>query len=555
MPVAVRTIEPAPQGGPDAHTNPSAPPISDIPLAKPRRVLPPRLGHYSAPDLNAIDLEAKQGASVRSLWQRYAANSPAPLRYAAFARRYEKWRAARSSGGEFNPAIPNHQPSENTECPPLDQISRPRKAPASKPTRYTAPDLASIDCKVLQGVALKSLWEEYSAKASKPVRYKSFTRIYQRYVASKAPRPEIAPGIPDYTPAENAVAESYWGDRADPHSTMHVLAGFGCSLNVEHGVLVAFDTGVVRKFEPTGHRLSAIVFGSFGGVISTAAIQWCAVRGITIIVLDYHGGMVSVTAPITPANIANRRAQFAADPLVIAKAILRQKLAGAIHISKQSEFAFGLACAQISTARNVETLLQIEGTAALDYWGQWQLALRHHARGWPQSWSEFHNRGSVISGSSQHATHPVNAILNYAYSVAAGLCVRSLIAAGFDPCAGYLHVDRHGRYSLAYDLLELLRPEIDHAILPWIASHSWRRADFPVTTSGIVRVHPNLARVVMQRTAAAVPPARVDKAADWLRDRICTGRSHRVAVAALLGAIPGPAVTYTAPKDRTYDCT
>src|SRR5579864_472242 len=52
-------------------------------------------------------------------------------------------------------------------------------------------------------------------------------------------------------------------------------------------------------------------------------------------------------------------------------------------------------------------------------------------------------------------------ILNYSYGVAAGMCVRSLISIGLDPCAGFLHADRTGRYSLAYDLMELLRPEID----------------------------------------------------------------------------------------------
>jgi hypothetical protein len=53
-----------------------------------------------------------------------------------------------------------------------------------------------------------------------------------------------------------------------------------------------------------------------------------------------------------------------------------------------------------------------------------------------------------------------------------------------------------------------------------VAAHRWRRADFPVTRSGIVRVHPNLARVVMQRTAAAVTPGMVDKATAWLADTV-----------------------------------
>jgi CRISPR-associated endonuclease Cas1 len=165
-------------------------------------------------------------------------------------------------------------------------------------------------------------------------------------------------------------------------------------------------------------------------------------------------------------------------------------------------------------------LLQAEAVAAVNYWSQWQFSLKYHPRGWPSSWCNFDGRASAISHGPEHSTHPANSILNYVYSVAAGLCVRSLFAAGFDPGIGYLHLDREGRYSLAYDLLELLRADIDNSMLPWIASQKWRRADFPVTTTGIVRCHPNLVRVIMQRTAATITPALVDKAAAWLADTV-----------------------------------
>jgi len=53
-------------------------------------------------------------------------------------------------------------------------------------------------------------------------------------------------------------------------------------------------------------------------------------------------------------------------------------------------------------------------------------------------------------------------------------------------CAGFLHADL---------LLELLRPRIDRAVLPWVAEHGSARADFPVTRAGIARVHRNLTLV------------------------------------------------------------
>ena len=95
--------------------------------------------------------------------------------------------------------------------------------------------------------------------------------------------------------------------------------------------------------------------------------------------------------------------------------------------------------------------------------------------------------------------HPVNAILNCAYSVAAAQLTRALAASGLDPAAGYLHQPKDLRASLSYDALELLRADIDTRILSLLASRIWQRSDFLVPPHGIVRLTPSLARTVMGR--------------------------------------------------------
>jgi CRISPR-associated protein Cas1 len=110
----------------------------------------------------------------------------------------------------------------------------------------------------------------------------------------------------------------------------------------------------------------------------------------------------------------------------------------------------------------------------------------------------------------------VNAILNYAYSVVAAQVTRTLQAGGFDSAAGFLHADAEGRHSLTYDVMELLRAEIDNAILPWVAYHTWKRPEFPVTPEGVVRLQPTLAAVVAQR--AMREQREVDAAVGWLRN-------------------------------------
>jgi hypothetical protein len=52
----------------------------------------------------------------------------------------------------------------------------------------------------------------------------------------------------------------------------------------------------------------------------------------------------------------------------------------------------------------------------------------------------------------------------------------------------------------------------------WIASHTWKRPDFPVTPEGVVRLQPTLAAVVAQK--AALPQRDIDRVISWLADVI-----------------------------------
>ncbi len=421
------------------------------------------------------------------------------------------YNSAMSAAARARPVSTPPQPT------PANALAKPvRRRYPPRLASYTLPDFEAVDLQIQAGSTVAAAWRRYAEGAHRPIKFQAFALRYRGWLRDRKPQPDMVPGIPNYTSAENIAADEFWSNRSDPTSSILTLTGFGCSLSVRDGFLIAFDTGVTRKYEPTGHCISAVVFGAFGGVISTGAIQWCAIRDIPIITLDYHGNLISVSAALSPNNINTRRAQFAADPLMVARVILLQKIAGGRRIGRIAEITHARVANQIRNAPDIPNLLQIEAQTALGYWGAWRFPLKHHSRSWPISWQQFDGRTSMISHGPEHATHPVNAILNFVYSITAGLCVRSLIAAGFDPCIGLLHQDREGRYSLAYDLLELLRADIDNSILPWVASQKWRRADFPVTSTSVVRLHPSLTRVAMQKAAAAVTPDTVDKAAAWL---------------------------------------
>jgi CRISPR-associated protein Cas1 len=202
----------------------------------------------------------------------------------------------------------------------------------------------------------------------------------------------------------------------------------------------------------------------------------------------------------------------------MAKAILQQKLSGQRRIGKLPSKTYQSALLEAKTARMVDEVVRIEGRAALEYWSNWRFELKHKKRNWPSQWMRFEYRASLISGGPRHATHPVNAILNYAYSVAAAQLTRSLIAFGFDSTAGFLHADAQGRHSLTYDALELVRADIDARILPWVASHTWKRADFPVTPEGVVRLQPTLAAYVAEQ--ALLAQSEICRVVEWLKVKL-----------------------------------
>lgn len=96
-------------------------------------------------------------------------------------------------------------------------------------------------------------------------------------------------------------------------------------------------------------------------------------------------------------------------------------------------------------------LMGMEGRAAQKYWKAVKLVLPEKY-GFP---------GRVGRG----ATDPVNAALNYGYGILYGQVERSLVLAGLDPFAGFLHVDRPGKPSLTLDYIEEFRPVIvDRAV-------------------------------------------------------------------------------------------
>ena len=99
------------------------------------------------------------------------------------------------------------------------------------------------------------------------------------------------------------------------------------------------------------------------------------------------------------------------------------------------------------------------------------------------------------------AAGPVNAMLNYGYTLGESVARHACQIVGLDPALGVMHTDKPHRDSLALDLLEALRPTIDRTALQLLASRRFCYLNFTGTPQGQVR----LTETVTYPLAASMP--------------------------------------------------
>ncbi len=127
---------------------------------------------------------------------------------------------------------------------------------------------------------------------------------------------------------------------------------------------------------------------------------------------------------------------------------------------------------------------------------QWTAAGRYPV---PDDWHSYRSRSSILTGKKAKnwkASHPINAMLNYAYAVRVAQLQIEAVADGFDPFAGIMHHSRPDFLPYAYDLIEPERPKVDAAILGFAQNRKFFGADFVLGKDGVCRLSPQLARAV-----------------------------------------------------------
>jgi len=317
-----------------------------------------------------------------------------------------------------------------------------------------------------------------------------------------------------------------------PRHGVVTLFGYGIVARVDRGHLIVEDgIGAARRvarFPRVRHGLERLVVIGSDGVVSLAALRWLADQDAAFVMLDRDGSVLATTGPVRPSDSRLRRAQALAShsgaALQIARKLLNQKLSGqeqlAHDVLKDSSAvnAIALAGSALATAETISAICFFEAKAAAAYWSAWRAIPVSYPKAdlgrVPDHWRTFGTRHSPLTGSSRLAVNPANAILNYLYAMLETETRLAITALGLDPGLGFWHVDTDARDSLACDLMEPVRPQVDAYLLDWITREPLRREWFFEQRDGSCRLTAPLA-VRLSETALAWNRA-VAPFAEWV---------------------------------------
>jgi CRISPR-associated endonuclease Cas1 len=324
----------------------------------------------------------------------------------------------------------------------------------------------------------------YAATAGRPYARSTFALMLRQAVAIE----------PNSAATDDGPPIDQWRDRAPVKPRILSLSPAG-GLRVKAGVLIVFDGERTLTYTKAAKPPLAIILSSAGGFVSMEAVRFCARARIAIVALDRAHTFLTVIGGAPKASAALLRAQVRADPVPIARKIVAAKI-GAL----QRVGAFANVDSYMSALASVDSLDRIRSIEAQAARVAWPMtpALHWHAGTIPADWrTPWLMRTRLDAKGKRGARHPINAMLNAAFAVTAGRLAAYLMASGLSPAVGFLHTDKSGRWSLAFDAIEPLRPMIEARLFRVVAHERFASDDFIRASDGSLRLAPGLLRIVL----------------------------------------------------------
>jgi CRISPR-associated endonuclease Cas1 len=307
--------------------------------------------------------------------------------------------------------------------------------------------------------------------------------------------------------ARKTVYQSAQSLNSVPRHGVLTLVGYGIQVRVDRGHLVVEDgIGAERhhyRLPRVGHGLKRLVVIGSDGFVSLAALRWLERQDAAFVMLERNGKTLCVTGPVGSSDAKLRRAQALAISngvgLEICRRLIDAKLQGQEHVLRVRLNCQATADAiarfrnKLGSAESFDAIRNLEANVASSYFREW----RDLPVTWPKAdlqkipehWRFVGSRQSPLTGGPRLAVTPAHAILNYCFALLEAETRLALSALGLDSGLGVgLHTDTANRDSLALDVLEPVRPQVETWLLNWVAREPLRRADFFETGIGNCRL-------------------------------------------------------------------
>ncbi len=312
-------------------------------------------------------------------------------------------------------------------------------------------------------------------------------------------------------------------------STGLTVTGYGIRLHVDRRRLIiedgfANEQARRRIIVSRGTcQLQRIVVVGRTGLVTLDALHWMAEMGIALLFVGQGGNLISATVPGsevgTKAKLHRLQASARSSEvgLQMARFLIGGKLSGQRGVldwlaypgrqflaSERGKIdRLRGAAAEISVlaekcarADHIERVMELERSAGQIYWSVLSgLPLRwkpHDIPRVPSHWLVTQRRESYRTGNRYGATDPMNALLNCGYALLECETRISCLNAGLHPGLGIVHVDKDGRASFIYDLMEPIRPAVDQMTFEVAQGRTFQEGDCWETKEGFCRLDPAL---------------------------------------------------------------
>jgi CRISPR-associated protein Cas1 len=283
-----------------------------------------------------------------------------------------------------------------------------------------------------------------------------------------------------------------------------------------------------RFFKGGTEMPSRIIVLDGSGSVTFDVLSWLTEQNVPLVRINWTGEVVTTISGYGYAANPHRVAwqvETASDNskrMEFCNHLITRKIEGCILTLEKSirrseawEKAVQRAYADLSRIelnppKTVDELRTLEANSAATYfraWREiplkWQNSARHPI---PDDWKFIGSRTSRFNlAGNRNASHPINTILNYAYTILQSQLQIRAISEGFDPTLGIMHFRRPGSPAFIFDSMEPERPKIDRLIIEFLKAEKLHPADFTTRRDGVVRLNQQLARRVASLVITGLP--------------------------------------------------